>query len=97
MSIKKKMKKKVKVNYFSGNYDFLVYIIKKFELYDSISDFLENNGYYTNSVVSKCNWKKNGVSSRAWAIIKKDLIIYSLKNKKKEIKLDEEKKFYDSI
>ena len=85
------------INYFSGNYDFLLYIIKKFGLYDSIEDFLKESGYYTNATVTKHNWKKNGVSNRAWAIIKKDLIIYSLKNEKKGIDIKEEKKIYNSF
>lgn len=64
-------------NYYDLN--FFLHIIKKYNLYPSIKDFLNDNGYYMNESTALTNWKKN-MSPKAISIIKKDLEIYKLTN-----------------
>lgn len=71
---------------FSGSYDLLKWILKKYEneleYRGSIMRFTAYNHYTTSICSSK--WKHEGIGYRVWAILEKDLIIARLMGKIKE-------------
>lgn len=79
---------------FTASFDFLEHIIEKYNLYESTSAFLKENYYKTKSYIIKFHWSKSGVPMQAWAIIQKDLKIYSIKNNKLDINLEKEKESF---
>jgi hypothetical protein len=66
---------------FSGSYELLKYIIKKYgqHMYSGqILQFALQNNY---TIACSTNWKRNGVQMRVWNALHKDLVILRLSGK----------------
>ena len=66
---------------FSGSYELLKYIIRKYGKYmycGQILQFALQNNY---TIACSTNWKRNGVQMRVWNALHKDLVILRLSGK----------------
>jgi len=68
---------------FSGSFEFLQYVISKYESYlgyRNVNDFAKSAGYKDSSTTSY-RWKVSGIPNRAWNSLHKDLLIIFLTGK----------------
>lgn len=70
---------------FSGSYDLLKWIVSKYKKelpYDGMVIKFMNDTFYTKD--SSYSWNKNGVPTRVWNVLNKDLVMATLLGRIKE-------------
>jgi len=71
---------------FSGDYELLIYILKKYKtLLPYLGSVQELARQYKYDVSSPHKWKSNGVPTRVWLTLQKDLTIIFLMGKLDQI------------